>query len=107
MRGNGGFCRWKLMRWCDKHGVDYIFGMGRNKVLERRIAPLMEKAETAFEATGEKQRLFGETDYTAKSWDCPRRVTVSFRRIVLHLSSSCPYQKLFRHVAAKLIPAPG
>jgi hypothetical protein len=216
IRGDGGFCRWKLMRWCDKHGVDYIFGMGRNKVLGRHIASLMEKAETAFEATGEKQRLFGEIQYAAGTWDRPRRVimkaerllegpnrrfivtsladdkpkhlydgiytqrgdmenrikeqqlmlfadrtschnfqanqfrlllssfayvllhelresylvntdlekaqvnrirlvllkvaarvTVSFRRIVLHLSSSCPYQKLFRHVAAMLIPAPG
>lgn len=28
-------CRWKLMRWCEKHDVDYVFGIGRNKVLER------------------------------------------------------------------------
>jgi hypothetical protein len=32
------------------------------------------------------------------------RVTVSVRRIVLHLSSSCPYQALFRRVAATLVP---
>jgi hypothetical protein len=215
IRGDSGFCRWKLMRWCEKNRVDYVFGLSRNKVLERRIAPLMEEAEAGFEATDEKQRLFGEIDYAAGTWDCKRRVimkaerllegpnrrfvvttlpykakqiyddiytqrgdmenrikeqqlmlfadrtschdfmanqfrlllssfayvllhelreshlagtdlekaqvsririvllkiaarvTVSYRRIVLHLSSSCPFQDLFRRVAATLIPDPG
>ncbi len=35
------------------------------------------------------------------------RVTVSVRRIVFHLSSSYPYQHLFRSVAATVIPSPG
>jgi len=24
VRGDGGFCRWKLMRWCDRNYVDDI-----------------------------------------------------------------------------------
>lgn len=82
IRGDSGFCRWKLMRWCEKHGVDYIFGIGRNNVLERRIKSLMEEAEAAFEATGEKQRLFGETDYAAGTWDRPRRVVMKAERLL-------------------------
>ena len=74
LRADSGFCRWKLMRWCKKHDVFYIFGIARNKVLERLIAPLMDKAQQQFDATGEKQRLFGETLYAAKTWDCQRRV---------------------------------
>ncbi len=81
IRGDSGFCRWKLMRWCDKHGVDYVFGLGRNKVLERRIAPLMKEAEAAFEATGEKQRLFDEIDYAAGTWDRERRVVMKAERL--------------------------
>lgn len=81
IRGDSGFCRWKLMRWCEKHSVDYIFGVGRNKVLERRIAPLMEETEVAFEESGEKQRLFGETDYAAGTWDRPRRVIMKAERL--------------------------
>ena len=215
LRGDSGFCRWKLMRWCDRHGVDYIFGIGRNKVLERRIASLMNEAEAAFAKTGEKHRLFAATEYAAGTWDRTRRVimkaerlqagpnrrfvvtslkgdpqslyddvytqrgdmenrikeqqlmlfadrtschdfeanqfrlllssfayvllhelrssylaktdmptaqvetirlrllkvaarvTVSVRRVVLHLSSSYPLQNLFRHLASELIPAPG
>lgn len=26
-RGDSGFCRWKLLRWCDRHGVDYCVGL--------------------------------------------------------------------------------
>jgi hypothetical protein len=81
IRGDGGFCRWKLMRWCDKNGVDYILGLGRNPVLERRIAPLMERAEKDFEATGQKQRLFGETEYAAGTWDRQRRVIMKAERL--------------------------
>ena len=37
-RGDSGFCRWKLLRWCDKHDVGYVVGIARNKVLERMYA---------------------------------------------------------------------
>jgi len=82
VRGDSGFCRWKLMRWCENHRVDYVFGIGRNPVLERRIAPLMEQAEAAFDETGEKQRLFGETEYAAETWDRPRRVIMKAERLL-------------------------
>jgi hypothetical protein len=81
IRGDGGFCRWKHMRWCDKHGVDYVFGIGRNKVLERRTQPLMQQAEAAFAETGEKQRMFGETEYAAGTWDRPRRIIMKAERL--------------------------
>jgi len=41
-RGDSGFCRWKLMRWCDKHNVGYIIGLARNAVLERLAKPWTE-----------------------------------------------------------------
>lgn len=81
IRGDSGFCRWRLMRWCDSHHVDYVFGIGKNKVLERRIEPLMEQAEAAFAETFQKQRLFGETDYAAGSWDRSRRVIMKAERL--------------------------
>lgn len=81
IRGDSGFCRWKLMRWCENHNVDYVFGIGRNKVLERHIAPLMDQAEAAFERTARKQRLFGETSYQAGTWDRERRVIMKAERL--------------------------
>lgn len=82
IRGDSGFCRWRLMRWCDNHGVSYIFGLARNKVLEGRIAELLKEAESTYEAAnGQKQRMFGETFYAAKSWDRRRRVVMKAERL--------------------------
>jgi hypothetical protein len=73
-RGDSGFCRWRMLRWCDNHRVDYIIGLAKNARLELRGAELMEKAKKTFEATGEKQRIFGEFTYAAGTWDRERRV---------------------------------
>ena len=73
-RGDSGFCRWKMLRWCDRHGVDYIVGLAKNPALTKLSQTLMIRAENAFKETGQKQRLFGEFPYAAGSWDKPRRV---------------------------------
>lgn len=70
------------MRLCDNHDVKYIFGIGRNAVLARRNECLINEAEVRFLWTGEKQRLFGETEYAAKSWDRPRRVIMKAERMI-------------------------
>ena len=73
-RGDSGFCRWKMLRWCDRHGVDYIVGLAKNPVLTKLSATFMAGAENAFKETGRKQRLFGEFTYAAATWDKQRRV---------------------------------
>ena len=62
------------MRWCDQHGLFYVFGLARNPRLERELKPTMEAAQAACEATAQKQRLFTEFLYAAQTWDRPRRV---------------------------------
>jgi hypothetical protein len=76
LRADSGFCRWKLMRWCDRHHVDYILGLARNTRLIEMSQDLIENAEEAFKQTGEKQRLFGELSYAAGTWERERRVIV-------------------------------
>jgi hypothetical protein len=76
LRGDSGFCRWKMMQWCDRHGVHYILGEAKNAVLLRKADSWIEQAKAAFAATHEKQRLFGEIQYAAETWDQPRRVIV-------------------------------
>jgi hypothetical protein len=73
-RGDSGFCRRKMLRWCDRHGVDYVVGLAKNPVLTKLSAALMARAEKAFKETGHKQRLFGEFTYAAGTWDRERRV---------------------------------
>ncbi len=73
-RGDSGFCRWKLMRWCDRHDVGYVIGLARNKVLERMAEPFMLRAKQQYEQTKQKQRIFTAFDYAAGTWDRARRV---------------------------------
>lgn len=42
----------------------------------------MNEAEVRFLWTGEKQRLFGETEYAAKSWDRSRRIIMKAERMI-------------------------
>ena len=73
-RGDGGFCRWKMLRWCDHHEVGYIIGLAKNKRLNRLTASLRDEAAACFAATGHKVRWFTDFQYAARSWDGARRV---------------------------------
>ena len=76
VRADSGFCRWKLMRWCDNHGIDYILGLAKNANLLREAQPLLDEVHECFLQTGKKQKLFDETQYAAKTWDKERRVII-------------------------------
>jgi hypothetical protein len=76
VRADGGFCRWRLMRWCDSNGIGYVLGLARNTVLEREGRFWIDAARRLFERTGVAQRIFGRLSYAAGSWDRPRRVIV-------------------------------
>jgi len=73
-RADSGFCRHLMMDWCDKNNIEYIIGIARNKRLEAMAGHLMQKAESKFETTGEKQRVFGDLIYAADSWKYERRI---------------------------------
>jgi hypothetical protein len=76
IRADSGFCRWRLMRWCDARGIGYVLGLARNRALERLAVDWTERARLRFEQTGQPQRLFGSFAYAAGSWDRSRRVIV-------------------------------
>jgi len=81
-RGDSGFCRWRLMRWCDRNTIGYILGLARNPVLERLAQPWREISRTRFEQSSQKQRIFGELTYAAETWDTPRRVIVKAEHLM-------------------------
>jgi hypothetical protein len=76
IRADSGFCRWRLMRWCDSHGIGYVLGLARNKALERLATDWINRAERQFQKTAQPQRIFGTFAYAASSWDRQRRVIV-------------------------------
>jgi Transposase DDE domain group 1 len=83
LRADSGFRRWRLMRWCDSHGVGYVLGLARNVVLERQAADAIAQAERQFRRTGQPQRIFDPFAYAAGTWDRPRRVIVKAERTAL------------------------
>lgn len=74
VRGDSGFCRQKLIRWCERHGVDYIIGVARNKRLHEIVAAEEARLCAQFEETQTKQRTIGEFRYAADSWNIERRI---------------------------------
>ena len=76
LRGDSGFCRWRMLRWCDTHRVGYLVGLAKNSRINALAQTLLDQAQTAFEQTGQKQRCFTAIPYAAYTWDKPRRVIV-------------------------------
>ncbi len=76
LRGDSGFCRWRLMRWCDSHGIGYVLGLAQNPVLRRAACDEIARAQRQFQQTGQPQRVFGSFSYAASTWDRSRRVIV-------------------------------
>jgi hypothetical protein len=75
VRGDSGFCREHLMRWCEDSGVHFLFGLAKNARLLRIIGAQMQQAKTQFETTKEPTRVFKDFTYkTKKTWSRERRV---------------------------------
>jgi hypothetical protein len=74
IRGDSGFCRQRLLNWCERNAVFYVMGLARNTRLQAHV----EVAECAlaeqYAASGAKARLIDEFPYAAQSWPHERRV---------------------------------
>ena len=76
LRGDCGFCRPRIMRWCEKADVGYVMGLPSNKRLAALAAPVAGAAAALHRLDGGKQRLFHDFTYAAGTWPCERRVAV-------------------------------
>ena len=74
IRGDGHYGRPEVMAWCDENGVDFIFGLPGNAVLDRAVDDAADDIRTR-RAIDQKLcvRGFAETSYRAKSWKRERR----------------------------------
>ena len=106
VRADSGFCRWRMLRWFDRHGVDYVIGIAKNPRLHDQSLALRTLAQWRYWMMGEKQRLFSEVRYAAQTWDTPRRVIVKAehsargsnpRFVVTHLTGNAQriYDRLY------------
>ena len=76
LRGDSGFCREELMKWCEDHGVDYVLGLAKNERLKAEIVRrTWSRRRPSFAQTGKAARVFQEFGYqTRDSWSRARRV---------------------------------
>jgi hypothetical protein len=82
LRGDGGFCREKLMAWCERESMDFIFGLAQNVRLKKQIEPEMAQAQQQYEQTQLPARVFTEFFYaTQDTWSRQRRVIAKAEHI--------------------------
>lgn len=120
------------MSWCENNGVFFLFGLQRNKVLQRILRGTMRTAKSmqAFN-NSQCERVYKDFRYKAKRWNRKRRVVgkaeytqggenprfvklfkigaiikVSVRRVFVALSESHPMQELWFKVGRKLFSEP-
>jgi hypothetical protein len=75
LRGDSGFCRDYLMRWCEAHDVDFLFGLAKNQRLLRIVGQELQQAKEQYEQTRQSARVFKDFEYrTHQSWSRTRRV---------------------------------
>jgi len=73
-RGDCGFCRLKILRFCEKNNVDYVVGIGGNKRIQKLFLPNLTKAKQDFDLSNKKQKTFADFIYKAKTWKTERKV---------------------------------
>ena len=74
LRADSGFCRHRMLSWCERHGIGYIVGLARNTRLQRMIEHDIAEVEQGVEERGAKQRIFRDLRYGAKTWRRQRAV---------------------------------
>lgn len=76
LRLDGGFACPALFDYLDSvPRLEYVCGLAKNAVLERRAQPLLAQARKR-EKQGGKARVYGECRYRAQTWNWARRVVI-------------------------------
>jgi hypothetical protein len=105
-RADSGFCRWRMLSWCERNNVGYIVGIAKNKRLNAITAQLQREARDYYAELGAKVRWFSDIQYAAGSWNRRRRVIAKIehtdkgsnpRYVVTNLSGDGKvlYEKLY------------
>lgn len=74
VRGDSGFCRPQALRRFEKWGLHYIVGLQKNSALLQRVQLAELALAEMYQEAQTKQRMIGEFNYAAGSWNRERRV---------------------------------
>jgi len=102
VRGDSGFCRDAIMAWCERQGIDYVFGLAKNPRLLKQIQEELAEAEAESTRTGQMARIFKNLCYqTVDTWSRMRRVVAKAE----HLEKGSNPRFVVTSLPAKLFPA--
>jgi hypothetical protein len=74
IRGDSHYGRPEVMDFCEKNGIDYVFGLAGNAALDRAVEITADDIRTRRALTqAPVLRGYAETHYQAKSWSQARR----------------------------------
>lgn len=76
IRGDSGFCRDAIMTWCERQGIDYVFGIAKNPRLLAEIETELKAAEAESIRTRQMARVFKNFRYRTlqETWSRSRRI---------------------------------
>ena len=74
LRADSGFCRHRMLTWCERHDVGYCVGLAQNTRLNALTQWHQQRLAMQFATTQTKQRAFTEFRYGARTWHAERRV---------------------------------
>ena len=77
VRGDSGFARESIMKWCEDNGLYYCMGFARNATVSSLLAPLFAQLKAQIEQGSVQMpcREFIEFGYrTQRTWSCFRRM---------------------------------
>jgi hypothetical protein len=95
-----------MLSWCERRDVGYIIGLAGNTRLHDQASMWMAWAKAGYEHTGEKQRLFAELRYGARSWGKRRRVIdglIPTLAAIFRMLSPSDLASITHHTGLKLL----
>ena len=106
LRADSGFCRHRMLRWCERHAVKYCVGLAQNARLNAITQEYRQRLREQFAQSSLKQREFTQFYYAAQTWHTQRRVIARLeysdkgdnpRYVVTNLDGDAPalYDQLY------------
>lgn len=80
VRADSGFCRPRVLQRLERWGVSYIIGLQKNARLTQQVELAEMALAEPYAAKKTKQRMFGEFQYAAGTWNRQRRVIARLER---------------------------
>lgn len=80
LRADSAFAHHHLLRLAERSGLTYAVGIAWNTAFDQRVQALREQAETLWQQTRQRVRLYMSFMHQTRSWAVPRRIVAKIER---------------------------